>query len=223
MYSLQTLWLLTQLVVSKQGCSDIGFVHVNGARLWMQHACFKTHQHYTVAENTMKTATSHKTVVWNRSAQISVSFTSTATSSGSNMCALKPHHHCTVAENTMKTATSHKTVVWNKSAQISVSFTSTATSSGSNMCALKPHHHCTVAENLINTLTAYTTVVWIKNTQTSVSCTSTAPASGSNMRALKPHHPCTVAENLHQNSNCSRKCDLNFNVFVHVNNDLLWI
>ena len=72
------------------------------------------------------------TVVWIKNAQISVSFTSTATASGSNMCALKPHHHCTVAKTlSPKLSLLPTTVVWIKNAQISVSFTSTATASGS--------------------------------------------------------------------------------------------
>ena len=81
-------------------------------------------------------------VVWIKNAQISVSFTSTATASGCNMCALKHHHHCTVAENLSRN--SHCL----HNAQISVSFTSTATDSGSNVRALKRHYPCTVAENI---------------------------------------------------------------------------
>ena len=83
------------------------------------------------------------TVVWIKNAQISVSFTSTATASGSKMCALKPHHHCTDAENLdQHSDCSHNWWSRNKNVNISVSFPSTETAPGSNMCALKPHHLC---------------------------------------------------------------------------------
>ena len=85
----------------------------------------------------------------NKNAQILVSFTSTATASGSNVRALKPHHHCTVAENLHPTLWL-LTQLWSGSRMLRYRFLSRQRrpASGSNMCALKPHHGCTFAEKL---------------------------------------------------------------------------
>ena len=69
-----------------QECSDIGFVHVNGDRLWIQQVCVETSSSLHRCRNLLpKLSLLPTTVVWIKNAQISVSFMSTATASGSNM------------------------------------------------------------------------------------------------------------------------------------------